>query len=159
MHIKENIFIFFHNHINMFNNVLALFGLLGLSVLMTMLSPTVVFSSGDGNGGHGKGSDVDIHVNVDFSSGEDKDCGPGSYVTVFTIENSERQIVDFCDTEEENGELSVTLQLGSVEKGQVINACAFDGDILEGNNDDVGGVCDSKKYRGQDEVKFELEWK
>jgi len=29
--------------------------LLGLSVLMTMLSPTIAFSSGDGKGGDGKG--------------------------------------------------------------------------------------------------------
>jgi hypothetical protein len=155
MHIKENIYIFFYNCINMFSNVLLVFG---LSVLMTMLSPTIAFSSGDGNGDHGKGSDVDIHVNVDFSSGEDKSCAD-NYVTVFTIENSERTYTDFCDTEEENGELSFDFQLGSIEKGQVINACAFDGDILEEDGDEFGGVCDSKKYRGQDEVKFELEWK
>ena len=75
----------------MFSNVLAL---LGLSVLMTLLSPTIAFSSGDGNGDHGKGSDVDIHVNVDFSSGEGKSCA-NDYVTVFTIENSERKIRRF----------------------------------------------------------------
>lgn len=138
----------------MFSNVLVLFG---LSVLMTLLSPTIAFSHGDGNGDNGQGSDVDIDVNVDFSSGEDKSC-VDNYVTVFTIENSERTYTDFCDTEEENGELSFDFELGSVEKGQVINACAFDGDILEGDGDEFGGVCDSKKYRGQDDVKFELEW-
>lgn len=139
----------------MFRNVLVL---LGLSVLMTLLNPTIAFSSGNGNGDHGKGSDVDIHVTVDFSSGEDKSCA-NDYVTVFTIENSERKISDFCDTQEENGEISHDFQLGSVEKGQVINACAFDGDILSGDRKIAGGVCDSKKYRGQDEVNFELEWK
>ena len=155
MHIKENSYIFFHRFINVFSKVSVLFI---LSVLMTLLSPTIPFSSGDGNGDDGKGSDVDIHANVDFSSGEDKSC-LDNYVTVFTIENSKRTFTDFCDTEVENGELSFDFQIGSVEKGQVINACAFDGDILEGNNDEFGGVCDSKKYSGQDEVKFELEWK
>ena len=138
----------------MFSNILLLFG---LSVLMTLLSPTNAFSHGDGNGDNGKGSGVDIDVNVDFSSGEDKSC-VDNFVAVFTIENSERTFTDFCDTEEENGELSFDFELGSVEKGQVINACAFDGDILEGNGDEFGGVCDSKKYHGQDDVKFELEW-
>jgi hypothetical protein len=155
MHIKDNIYIFSHYYINMFSIVLAL---LGLSVLMTLLSPTIAFSSGDGNGDHGEGSDVDIHVNVDFSSGEDKNC-LNNYVTVFTIENSKVRFTDFCDTEEENGDLSFDFQLGSIEKGQVINACAFDGNILEEDGNNFGGVCDSKKYRGQDEVKFELEWK
>ena len=44
------------------------------------------------------------------------------------------KFADFCDTEEENGDVSHDFQLGSVEKGQVINACAFDGDILEGDS-------------------------
>lgn len=146
---------FYHNHIVMIRNVLVLFV---LSVLMTLLSPDIAFSSGDGNGDDGKGSDVDIHVNLDFSSGEDKSC-TDNYVTVFTVENSKVRFTDFCDTEVENGELSFDFQLGSVEKGQVINVCAFDGNILEEGGNNFGGVCDSKKYSGQDEVKFELEWK
>jgi hypothetical protein len=136
----------------MVSNFLVLFG---LSVLMTMLSPTIAFSSGDGKGGDGKGSDVDIHVTVDFSSGKSKSCA-NDYITVFTTENSDIRNADFCDTEKENGPVSQDLQLESVKKGQIINACAFDGDIIE---DSAGGVCDSKKYHGQDEVKFELKWK
>jgi hypothetical protein len=139
----------------MVSNVLALFG---LSVLMTLLSPTIAFSSGDGKGDDGKGSDVDIHVNVDFSGGQTKSCA-NDYVTVFTIENSQRKNSDFCDTNEENGDISHDFQLASIEKGQVINACAFDGDILSGDREIAGGVCDSKKYHGQDEVNFKLKWK
>jgi hypothetical protein len=47
---------------------------------------------------------VDIPANLDFYSGEDKSCAD-NYVTVFTIENSERTHTGFCDTEVENDEL------------------------------------------------------
>jgi hypothetical protein len=40
-----------------------------------------------------------------------------------------------------------------------MHACAFDGDILSGDREIAGRVCDSKKYHGQDEVNFELKWK
>ena len=78
---------------------------------------------------------MDIPANLDFYSREDKSCAD-NYVTVFTIENSERTHTGFCDTEVENDELSFDFELGSIGKGQAINACAFNGDILEGEGDE-----------------------